>query len=175
MRRSPIIAVLLVALFATLSGALLGWGVVRIKGGAQAFTQPPPSLSLVQRTPGQSAMQDAGAASTHRRASTTRPREIAQRSNAPDSYTGEQQPRLAIVIDDIGQTLTAPRELVQLPAPVTFSVLPDLPHSQAAAELIAQNRREFIIHLPMQPLDYPVHDPGPSPLLLSLDDRQTRQ
>jgi hypothetical protein len=81
---------------------------------------------------------------------------------------------LAIVIDDIGYSLEAPREFLALGVPLTFSVLPDLPHSRAAAELIARSRREFIIHLPMEPVDYPLHDPGPSPLLLSLDPAQIR-
>ena len=33
--------------------------------------------------------------------------------------------------------------------------------------------REFLLHLPMEPRDFPRTDPGPQALLLSLDERAT--
>jgi polysaccharide deacetylase 2 family uncharacterized protein YibQ len=171
-RTGTALAVLGVALLATIGGALLGWGVMRLKGGAAAMTQPLPSLALVQR---HRIELDEGPASNPRTPRSRRPFYRPQGSNPPDRIAPAGTPRLAIVIDDIGQTLSAPRELLSLGVPLTFSVLPELPYSRQAAELIARARREFIVHLPMEPLDYPVHDPGPRPLLLSLDAEQTRR
>jgi polysaccharide deacetylase 2 family uncharacterized protein YibQ len=162
------LTVFLVALLATAGGSLLGWGVMRLKGGAAAFTQPPPSLALVRAVP-----------QTNRDApdglEAFRPKRMrVQGANAPERK-GVEGARLAIVIDDIGQTLSAPRDLLALGVPITFSVLPGLPHSREAAGLIVRARQEYLIHLPMEPVDYPAHDPGPWPLLLSLDATQTRQ
>jgi uncharacterized protein len=64
--------------------------------------------------------------------------------------------------------------LLGLGEPITFSVLPGLAHSRQSAELIARAGREFIVHLPMEPVDYPAHDPGPTPLLLDQDVAATR-
>ena len=165
-RTGSVLSVLVVVLVATIGGALLGWGVMQLKGGAAALTRSPPGLALVDRRP-----PDApGSAAPWRRG-----RRARQGPNAPERSTFTGTPRLAIVIDDIGETLSAPHELLSLGVPITFSVLPDLPHSRQAAELIAQSHREFIIHLPMQPLDYPAQNPGPRPLLLSFDAEQTRR
>jgi len=163
--------VLLAVLLATAGGALLGWGVIQLKGGAAALTHTPPSLALVERRPAEPSdpLESAGPERRNRRV-----RHV-QGANAPERASFSGTPRLAIVIDDIGQSLAAPRELLSLGVPITFSVLPDLPHSRQAAELIAQAHREFIIHLPMEPLDYPAQNPGPRPLLLSLDAGQTRR
>ena len=170
-RTGTVLSVLLAVLLATLGGALLGWGVVQLKGGAAALTHAPPSLALVERRPVDPtdplASPEPGRRNRHLLHS--------QGSNAPERTSFSGAPRLAIVIDDIGQSLSAPRELLSLGVPITFSVLPDLPHSRQAAELIAQSHREFIIHLPMQPLDYPAQNPGPRPLLLSFDAEQTRR
>jgi polysaccharide deacetylase 2 family uncharacterized protein YibQ len=66
-----------------------------------------------------------------------------------------QVPRLyraAIVIDDLGQDLKPAHELLAIPYPLTFSVLPNLPASRETA--VAANRagREVMLHLPMEPL-----------------------
>ena len=60
--------------------------------------------------------------------------------------------RAAIVIDDLGQNFKAARELLAVPYPLTFSVLPNLPASRETA--LAANRagREVMLHLPMEPL-----------------------
>ncbi|PYV03042.1 MAG: hypothetical protein DMG26_10160 [Acidobacteria bacterium] len=59
--------------------------------------------------------------------------------------------RAAIVIDDLGQNLEAARQLLELPYPLTFSVLPRLPHSRETAEEAHGAGREVMLHLPMEP------------------------
>ncbi|MFI5399568.1 MAG: divergent polysaccharide deacetylase family protein [SAR324 cluster bacterium] len=199
-RRTAVLAILFAALVAATGGALLGWGVMRLKGGAAALTHAPVALSVVQpmgdrdgtraaalapalaarrRTPGQGAnrserLREEPARPNGRFGEAVLSARRGERS-APADPAEPHAPRLAIVIDDIGESLAAPRELMRLPVPITFSILPDLPHTRDAAEVIAQGRREFIIHLPMEPVDFPVHDPGPRPLLLSLNREQTRR
>jgi polysaccharide deacetylase 2 family uncharacterized protein YibQ len=70
-------------------------------------------------------------------------------------------PRIAIIIDDVGQDLAAVERLTRMPYDLTLAVIPHLPHSKRAAELANQRGYEVMLHLPMEPLDYPKDDPGP--------------
>ncbi|MGL4601739.1 MAG: divergent polysaccharide deacetylase family protein [Plesiomonas sp.] len=65
---------------------------------------------------------------------------------AANTYAGQ----LAIVIDDIGYR-AADHKVMRLPLPVTVAVLPSAPHAANMAKQAAQQGRETIIHLPMQP------------------------
>jgi len=59
--------------------------------------------------------------------------------------------RAAIIIDDLGEDLSAARQLLQLDYPLTFSVMPHLRHSTRIAEEAHRAGREVMLHLPMQP------------------------
>jgi polysaccharide deacetylase 2 family uncharacterized protein YibQ len=78
-----------------------------------------------------------------------------------------------VVIDDIGHNLETVRAFLALEVPLTYSVLPDVAFSRDSAHLISRAGRELIIHLPMEPFDYPGQNPGPHPLLLSLSAGET--
>jgi hypothetical protein len=78
-----------------------------------------------------------------------------------------------VVIDDIGHALDVTERFLALDYPLTYSVLPDVPLARAAAARIHAAGREHLVHLPMQPFDYPAQEPGPRPLLLSQDLRET--
>jgi len=62
--------------------------------------------------------------------------------------------RAAIVIDDLGQNFGVAEQLLALPYPLTFSVLPRLPHSVETADAAHRAGRAVMLHLPMEP------DPG---------------
>lgn len=67
------------------------------------------------------------------------------------SASPSRKPALvAIVIDDLGQDLKTARELLSLPAKLTFAVMPGLPQSRKVAELARQHSRELLVHLPME-------------------------
>jgi polysaccharide deacetylase 2 family uncharacterized protein YibQ len=57
----------------------------------------------------------------------------------------------AIIIDDLGSDLGAARKLLELPCPLTFSVLPHLRYSVEIADQAHRSGREVMLHLPMQP------------------------
>lgn len=59
--------------------------------------------------------------------------------------------RAAIVIDDLGQDLDAAHQLLHQPYPLTFSILPDLPHSAEIARQAHAAGRSVMLHLPMEP------------------------
>ena len=60
--------------------------------------------------------------------------------------------RLAIVIDDLGHNLNGlTRRALALPGPVTFAVLPELPHSARVLTEIKRAGQSAFLHLPMEP------------------------
>jgi uncharacterized protein len=77
---------------------------------------------------------------------------------------------LAIVLDDFGDDLEIARRAVLLPRAVTFAVLPFLRYSNEISALAAAAGHEVILHLPMEPHNYPAQDPGEGALLLGAAD-----
>ncbi len=70
------------------------------------------------------------------------------------------RPKVAVVIDDIGNSLDLAREFLRLPVPITFSILPLRPFSRQLMEEIACSEHEILLHQPMEPFR-PDIDPGP--------------
>jgi polysaccharide deacetylase 2 family uncharacterized protein YibQ len=107
----------------------------------------------------------AGAGRGRRRAEIRllRGRELAGR------WTLHEVPRIrhaALIIDDLRQDMVAARQLLALPYPITFAVLPHLPQSKATAEEVHRAGRQVMLHLPMQP-DSPAK-PGPGEIRVGM-------
>jgi len=75
--------------------------------------------------------------------------------------------RLAIVIDDLGYQMDVFNHLISLDFDITYSVLPQQAFSRDTAEIATRAGRQVILHLPMQPKDWPRFDPGLGALLLN--------
>ncbi len=69
-------------------------------------------------------------------------------------------PRLAIVVDDLGNDPRALERLLQIREPLTGAVLPGLPRSRETAIALSRAGKEVLLHLPMEPLDAQIQ-PGP--------------
>jgi uncharacterized protein len=78
------------------------------------------------------------------------------------------QPRIALIIDDIGYSPAIARQFMQLGIPISFSVLPRLPHSYDLAEEIRYKGQEIMLHQPMEPYNS-CYDPGPGALYVGYD------
>lgn len=61
-------------------------------------------------------------------------------------------PRLAIIIDDLGNDPAEAKAVLALPFPVTASVLPHLDYSTQTADEAFRRGDQVILHLPMQPV-----------------------
>jgi len=72
-------------------------------------------------------------------------------------------PRIALIIDDIGQTLSGARQFLQYNVPITFAVLPRLAKTEQAAMEIHDLGHKIMLHQPMEPLNGDL-DPGPGAL-----------
>lgn len=87
----------------------------------------------------------------------------------------EGPPKIAIVIDDMGYDLDLATAFMDLDLPLSLSVLPLAPRT---ADIVYEaNRRgtELLLHLPMEPKDYPDLDPGPGAVLTNMDERRIRK
>lgn len=80
--------------------------------------------------------------------------------------------RMVIVIDDIGEDMSAVRTLTGLPFPVTLAIWPRSTHARRAAETANAAGLECIVHQPTEPIKYPEMNPGPGALFTSLSDAE---
>ncbi len=67
---------------------------------------------------------------------------------------------LSIIIDDVGNNYERARETIDLPGPVTISILPRLAHSRRVAEEAHRQGHEVMLHQPMASLHHNVLGPG---------------
>ncbi|HBU36669.1 MAG TPA: divergent polysaccharide deacetylase family protein [Planctomycetaceae bacterium] len=77
-------------------------------------------------------------------------------------------PKLAIVIDDIGENLTVLNGLINLDFPVTYAVWPHATHTRKSVKIILEKRQDLIIHFPMEPKGYPRYNPGEDALFVDM-------
>lgn len=67
---------------------------------------------------------------------------------------------LIFVIDDAGYNVANVKAYAALPFPITIAVLPKLAHSKDAAYVVRANKKELILHQPMQSTNLKLN-PGP--------------
>ena len=86
------------------------------------------------------------------------------------------RPRIAIIIDDLGYDKRMAAKFLSLDAAITFAVLPHSPYQKTIADLAHAKGRETMLHLPMEPKEYPSTNPGPGTLLSTMSpDELIRQ
>jgi len=85
---------------------------------------------------------------------TTHRIEIELLAPLPEITGGAQsgQPKLAILLDDLGSDRAVADEIFALGVPITISVLPFHAHSREIADEAAKHGSEVMLHLPMQSL-----------------------
>jgi polysaccharide deacetylase 2 family uncharacterized protein YibQ len=81
-------------------------------------------------------------------------------------------PLVAIIIDDLGYDKKIAEKLSELNVKLTFSILPHSPFQDSIARLSKDKGIETMLHLPMEPIEYPNVDPGPGTLLTSMTPDQ---
>ena len=77
-------------------------------------------------------------------------------------------PSVALIIDDLGYDKKIAQKFAQLDVVLTFSILPHSPFRQKTIRLAESKGLEIMLHLPMEPVEYPEVDPGPGTLLTSM-------
>lgn len=80
-------------------------------------------------------------------------------------------PRIALVIDDLGNNRPRSDRAAQLPGTVTLAFLPYAPRVQEQAKAALRAGHEILVHMPMEPAEANL-DPGPNALERRLTDRE---
>ncbi|MEH0020911.1 MAG: divergent polysaccharide deacetylase family protein [Desulfobacter sp.] len=91
----------------------------------------------------------------------------AKKPSAPANI-GPQVPQIAIIIDDIGYDKRLAMALFEVDPGITFSILPFSPYGKTIARKLSAKGAELMLHLPMEPTEYPRVNPGPGALLSSM-------
>jgi polysaccharide deacetylase 2 family uncharacterized protein YibQ len=100
----------------------------------------------------------------------TRTHEIVlMRGSRPDEKSEQHPARIALVLYGFGDDeLLLARRLFALPIPFAAAIPPD---GKASAEMFQdahRRAREVILHLPLEPVNYPQVNPGPGTLLVTM-------
>jgi polysaccharide deacetylase 2 family uncharacterized protein YibQ len=76
--------------------------------------------------------------------------------------------RVAVVVYGFGEDGELPAKFVDLSAPFAIALPPAHPWSHRLFEAARRGRREVVLHLPLEPINYPAVQPGPGALLVTM-------
>jgi polysaccharide deacetylase 2 family uncharacterized protein YibQ len=79
---------------------------------------------------------------------------------------------VSIVIDDLGYNHALARQALDLPGPVSYSILPELPDSASLARIAREKHRDVLLHIPMQAVGGQAM--GPGGLSIDMNDAEIR-
>lgn len=83
--------------------------------------------------------------------------------------------RLAIIIDDLGYNGQDYHSFLEIGYPLTLAILPSLPYSQRIAREAREQGREVMLHLPLEPREYPGKNPGEGAIFSSMGGEEMRR
>ena len=95
-----------------------------------------------------------------------------KKSPKPPPPKKSKLPLVAIIIDDLGYDKNIAKKLSKLTGNLTFSILPHSPFQKNIVRLSRDQGIETMLHLPMEPVEFPKVDPGPGTLLTSMTPDQ---
>jgi polysaccharide deacetylase 2 family uncharacterized protein YibQ len=127
--------------------------------------KPSPPEKPVEPVPGKKPPPPVTSPPVHKRYSA--PAIIAPRIKPPKALGAGT---VAILIDDMGTSVREIQELTAIGVPLTFSVIPGLKESREVAETANRKGYEVMLHIPMEPQDYPRRRLEGNGLLLAYDD-----
>jgi polysaccharide deacetylase 2 family uncharacterized protein YibQ len=78
--------------------------------------------------------------------------DVSRNSESAPATSDSQAPRLAIILDDLGNDSDAAKAVFAIPYPLTISILPNHVHSVEIAQQAQQRGDQVMLHLPMQSL-----------------------
>ena len=86
----------------------------------------------------------------------------------PEIILPDELPKVAIIIDDLGYDRFIAKKFLALDGVFTFSVLPHGPYTKRIARAAEAKGYDIMLHLPMEPIEYPSINPGPGVLPTSM-------
>lgn len=90
----------------------------------------------------------------------------------PKAQAQKKIPRVAIIIDDMGYNRKMAEKFLELDTVLTISVLPFSPFQKNIVRTAQAKGWDTMLHLPMEPIEYPKVNPGLGALLTSMTPDQ---
>jgi len=87
---------------------------------------------------------------------------------APVPVRPDRRPRMVIIIDDLGYDKKLADRFLAIDGKLTYAILPLSPHRNEIAAAAHGKGCEVMLHLPMEPNEYPTIDPGPGAILSAM-------
>lgn len=81
---------------------------------------------------------------------------------------GKKGPLVAIIVDDLGADRRVMQNFLELKLNLTPAILPNVANARAVAEMAHAQGLEILLHMPMEPKDFPAADPGEGALMVEL-------
>lgn len=94
---------------------------------------------------------------------------------AAEPLTIAARPKMAIVIDDLGEDRAFARQLTGLGFPVAFSVWPYSTHRTATVRLARESGNDILVHQPMEPQGWPTVNPGKGSVYMNMTRQDIRR
>ncbi len=88
---------------------------------------------------------------------------------------GSTSARLAIIIDDMGNSLAEAKSLAAIKLPLTISIIPGLRSDRQVSAFAAEQHIEQMIHIPMQPKGWPTQRLEQNGLLVSQSPEELQE
>lgn len=95
-------------------------------------------------------------------------------ATAPNASPPLSQPRLAIIIDDLGNSLTSGLKAIALPGNITFAVMPHRKYSKQLAERAGRLGKSVMLHAPMSTVNGRELGPGALDATMNETEFKTR-
>ena len=96
---------------------------------------------------------------------------IVRRRAGPEDAVSDPA-RVALVLYGFGEDAVQADSFFALPAPFAVAVVPGTKASERLLLHARERQREVVLHLPLEPLNYPRINPGPGTLLVSMKPRR---
>ena len=91
----------------------------------------------------------------------------------PEEPAKRPAPRLALVLFGFGDDLDEARRVFDLALPFAVALAPDVKTSNAMFRAAHEKGREVVLHIPLEPVNYPQLNPGPGTLLVTMKPDRT--
>lgn len=76
-------------------------------------------------------------------------------------YQKTSNPKIALIIDDFGYSFNQmTKDFIFFPQPITLSIIPGLKETRQIAQHAKLAQKQFLVHMPMEPLNEPFKDDG---------------
>lgn len=94
---------------------------------------------------------------------------------AEEKLTSQNKHYMAIVIDDLGNSMEGTQAIMDLNIPITVAIMPFMPSTAQDAEQAYAKGHEVIVHMPMEPNKGKKSWLGPGAITADLSDEEVKQ